>query len=192
MSDAELQEEEREVLLSIYDGDAAFKQLTPTTYQYKYGEDDDIKSLLLEISWGPSYPSEKPTINMNTFYNKHIVQEVKDKVVAHVEAEAEQWLGCAMTYTLFQSVQEHLADLLAPQPDTITDLNADTNKLTITDQNQLQEEPTKKVKKEQLSKAQKRRQWSRADGKGEKPRGWDWVDIVKHLSQTGSKQEQES
>lgn len=35
MSDAELQEEEREVLLSIYDGDLAFKQLTPTTFQYK-------------------------------------------------------------------------------------------------------------------------------------------------------------
>lgn len=22
---------------------------------------------------------------------------------------------------------------------------------------------------------------------GERPRGWDWVDIVKHLSQTGGK-----
>jgi hypothetical protein len=29
------QEEEREVLLSIYDGDPAFKQLSPTTFQYK-------------------------------------------------------------------------------------------------------------------------------------------------------------
>lgn len=38
MSDAELQEEEREVLLSIYDGDSAFKQLTPTTFQYKVRE----------------------------------------------------------------------------------------------------------------------------------------------------------
>jgi len=35
MSDAELQEEEREVLSSIYEGDPAFKQLTPTTFQYK-------------------------------------------------------------------------------------------------------------------------------------------------------------
>lgn len=45
----------------------------------------------------------------------------------------------------------------------------------------------KAPKKEQLSKAQKRRQWDRVEAKGEKPRGWDWVDIVKHLSQTGSK-----
>lgn len=54
------------------------------------------------------------------------------------------------------------------------------------------EENTKKPKKEHLSKAQKRKQWNKTDGKGEKPRGWDWVDIVKHLSQTGSKAEQES
>lgn len=56
----------------------------------------------------------------------------------------------------------------------------------------LQEETSKKTKKEQLTKSQKRRQWNRTDGKGEKPRGWDWVDIVKHLSQTGYKDNQES
>lgn len=30
-----LQEEEREALLSIYDGDEAFKQVSSTVYQYK-------------------------------------------------------------------------------------------------------------------------------------------------------------
>ncbi|XP_011862343.1 PREDICTED: RWD domain-containing protein 4 isoform X2 [Vollenhovia emeryi] len=170
MSDAELQEEEREVLLSIYDGDSAFKQLTPTTFQYKYGEDNDMKSFLLEISWGAAYPTEKPTINMNTFYNKHIVQEVKDKV----------------------SVQEHYADLVCMQPDSIADINSHTNKLKITEENQQAEETTRKPKKEHLSKAQKRRQWNKADGKGERPRGWNWVDIVKHLSQTGPRTEEES
>ncbi|XP_006608377.1 RWD domain-containing protein 4 [Apis laboriosa] len=192
MSDAELQEEEREVLLSIYDGDPAFKQLTPITFQYKYGEDNDMKSFLLEISWGTTYPSERPTINMNTFYNKHIVQEVKDKVVQHLKAEADQWLGSAMTYTLFQSVQEHFTELISAQPDTVVDLNSQINQLKIADEHQKLEETTKKPKKEHLTKAQKRRQWNKADGKGEKPRGWDWVDIVKHLSQTGPKQEQES
>lgn len=191
MSDAELQVEESEVLLSIYEGDTAFKQLTPTTFQYKYGEDNDMKSFLLEISWGPTYPSERPIINMNTFYNKHIVQEVKDKVVQHVETEADQWLGSAMTYTLFQSVQEHYAELISAQPDSV-DLNTQTSQLKIADENQQSEESTKRPKKEHLTKAQKRRQWNKADGKGERPRGWDWVDIVKHLSQTGPKQEQES
>lgn len=43
----------------------------------------------------------------------------------------------------------------------------------------------KEPKKEQLSKAQKRRQWSKCDTHGEQVRGWNWVDVVKHLSQTG-------
>ncbi|XP_046830981.1 RWD domain-containing protein 4 [Vespa crabro] len=192
MSDVELQEEEREVLLSIYEGDPAFNQLTPTTFQYKYGEDNDMKSFLLEISWSATYPSERPNINMNTFYNKHIVQEVKDELVKKLEAEADQWLGSAMTYTLFQYVQEHLTELLSMQPDSIAEINSQTSKLKISNENQQAEEAVKRPKKEQLSKAQKRRQWNKADGKGERPRGWDWVDIVKHLSQTGPKQEQES
>lgn len=39
-----------------------------------------------------------------------------------------------------------------------------------------------------LTKAQKRKQWDRVDNKGERPRGWNWVDIVHHLTQTGTKQ----
>lgn len=35
MSNLELQEEEREVLNSIYDGDDCYKQIDPTTHQYK-------------------------------------------------------------------------------------------------------------------------------------------------------------
>lgn len=35
MSTKELQDEEREVLSSIYDGDECFKQIDAKTYQYK-------------------------------------------------------------------------------------------------------------------------------------------------------------
>lgn len=66
----------------------------------------------------------------------HSVQEVKDMVVSHVEAEAEQWLGSAMTYTLFQSVQEHYANLISNQPESVTDINSYTSKLKIADENQ--------------------------------------------------------
>lgn len=31
----ELQNDEREALVSIYEGDKAFKEINPTTYQYK-------------------------------------------------------------------------------------------------------------------------------------------------------------
>ena len=47
-----------------------------------------------------------------------------------------------------------------------------------------------KQKKEQLSKNQKRRLYDKFGTQGMmqgKQRGWDWVDVVKHLSQTGVK-----
>lgn len=187
------QEEEREVLLSIYDGDPAFKHLPPTTFQYKYGEDERPKSFLLEISWGSSYPSEKPSVSMDTFYNKHVVQDVKERVVSQVNMEAEQYLGTAMTYTLFEFVKERLEELLAGQPESyISDVTESVDRITISGTQELESASKKSVKKEQLSKAQKRKQWDRVDGKGDKPRGWDWVDVVKHLSQTGSKQSPDS
>ena len=46
-----------------------------------------------------------------------------------------------------------------------------------------QSKPVKK--KENLSKNQKRRMWDRQNAAGERERGWDWVDVIKHLSQTG-------
>lgn len=189
--DAELQEEEREVLLSIYDGDPSFNQLSPITYQYKYGEDGHPKSFLLELSWGTRYPSEKPAVNMNAFYNKHLVDSVKQRITDFVLRESEQYLGEAMTYTLFESVKEKVLDLVTDQPETVTEKVI--NESTPQEQDETALSPKKNVvKKEQLSKAQKRKQWDRVDGKGEKPRGWDWVDIVKHLSQTGPKPLQES
>lgn len=44
----------------------------------------------------------------------------------------------------------------------------------------------KAEKKEQLTKAQKRRILNRQE-KGEYPRGWNWVDIIHHLSSTSQK-----
>ena len=44
---------------------------------------------------------------------------------------------------------------------------------------------TIKQPKEHLTKAQKRKMGSRLDNRGELPRGYDWVDVIKHLSQTG-------
>ncbi len=45
-----------------------------------------------------------------------------------------------------------------------------------------------KEKKENLTKAQKRRITERTNFKGERERGWNWVDVVKHLCQTGVSQ----
>lgn len=67
---------------------------------------------------------------------EYSVQDVKDNVLKHVEAEAHQWLGSAMTYTLFQSVQEHYLELISAQPESIIDLNSQTSQLKITEDKQ--------------------------------------------------------
>ncbi|XP_044271498.1 RWD domain-containing protein 4 [Tribolium madens] len=183
MSETELQDEEREVLSSIYDGDNCFKQISSNTFQYKFGESDAMKSFLLEIQWGEKYPNEAPKVNMDTFYNKHITKPLKDKIVSVVEEEALQFLGMSMTYSLFEFIKEKFEELMLEQPEEIIET------VEKSPSPELEQTTSQKVpKKEHLTKAQKRRQWNRIDSKGEKPRGWNWVDIVKHLSQTGPKE----
>lgn len=108
-----------------------------------------------------------------------------------LKEEAEQWLGCGMTYTLFECLKERIDELTAEQPEHALVQSIDLEKVGISAiQISDNTESTKKEpRKEQLTKAQKRRQWERADHKGDRPRGWNWVDIVKHLSQTGYKEE---
>ncbi|XP_023945776.2 RWD domain-containing protein 4 [Bicyclus anynana] len=175
--DAEQQADEIEVLKSIYEGDDNFKQVDATTYQYKYI--DGEKSFILEITWGPTYPTEKPGFNLEIFYNQNLLPSVKEKILSILNTEADQWVGCAMTYTLFECLKEKVSEILAEQTEEA--IVARIEKIAVTEQT----ESKKPEKKEQLSKSQKRRAWDRAEvGRaGEKPRGWDWVDIVKHLSQ---------
>ncbi|GFO16398.1 RWD domain-containing protein 4-like protein [Plakobranchus ocellatus] len=188
MSSTELQEEELEVLRSIYDGDPCFKALNDTVFQYKYGEDGSYKSFIVEVSWSPAYPEELPTINMDAFYNNHIIQTVKDAVKTGVLQQAEELLGMSMTFSLFEWVKDNLDTLLAEQPEA----PVVQPKATVTaSEEKSPPVSTPKEKKETLSKSQKRRMFDRFGATMDKPRGWNWVDIIKHLSQTGSQKQDE-
>ncbi|XP_034252613.1 RWD domain-containing protein 4 isoform X2 [Thrips palmi] len=188
MSDAEQQTDEQEVLMSIYDGDPSFKQVSPTVYQYKYGDDGASRSFVLEISWGPTYPSVKPAFNLEAFYNRNLLPSVKETIISYIDTEAEQYLGMPVTYTIFESIKEKLDELLKEQPETLQSVTASMERVQL-GASCATESDKPKEKKEHLTKAQKRRQWDKADSKGQKARGWDWVDVVKHLCQTGSKAE---
>ncbi|XP_067931412.1 RWD domain-containing protein 4-like isoform X2 [Watersipora subatra] len=175
----------REVLLSIYEGDDDFFDITPTQYQYKIGEDGDNKSAIIEVSWGENYPEELPTIHLDVFYNKHLLQEVKDAIKSALTTEAENLLGCGSTYTLFEYAKENKEDLMQLQTDKVVIEEAKPEQAIAT-------ETVKagKQKKEQLSKNQKRRLYDKFGTQGMmegKQRGWNWVDLIRHLSQTGSK-----
>lgn len=188
----DMQQEELEVLESIYLGDDCFKQINNTTFQYKCGEDGSPKSMLLEICWGEMYPDEKPVINLNTFYNNHLDKTSKDYLCKQISEQADDMLGCAMTYTLFEWVKENLETLmgsiannLPPPPPLISHPEDVKNEKNQKDEKQ----PKVKKPKEQLTKNQKKKLFDRVGNRGEVARGADWVDVIKHLSQTGFKLE---
>ena len=78
--EAELQAEELEVLRSIYEGDSCYTSPSDTKHQYKFGEDGASRSFIIEVAWGEEYPNQLPNIDMDSFYNKHLLQQVKEHV----------------------------------------------------------------------------------------------------------------
>ncbi|CRK86757.1 CLUMA_CG000589, isoform A [Clunio marinus] len=199
MSEEEQQAEEIEALTSIYEGDTFYKQLNKTTFQYKYGEEENGKGFIVEIIWGDSYPNELPKISMDSYFNRNISSSFKLKIIDILKTEGENWIGCGMTYTLFECLKEQLAELLTELENEIK--NNELNKMSenldrinlcpIITTTSTKETPIA-GKKEQLTKSQKRRMWERTDNKGQRQRGWDWVDIIRHLSQTGSSKDESS
>ncbi|XP_052244856.1 RWD domain-containing protein 4-like isoform X2 [Dreissena polymorpha] len=164
-----------------------FKEIGPTTFQYKYGEDNSYRSLIVEISWVDNYPDTPPNINLDTFYNKHIIDRVKSKIRNSLLEQTADLEGTAMTYSLFEWVKEHYDDLIADQPESASMASSKSEDSIL---EEIQDESSKKKeRKEQLTKHQKRRLYEKmGNATGEKPRGWNWVDIVKHLSQTGGQE----
>lgn len=134
----------------------------------------------MEFRWPPDYPTMcGPTLNLDLFYNKNLIVEAKEKILTRLKEEMNNLSGIPMTFSLIEFIKENFDDLLSEQPLQI--VNAST----------IDEAPHDSVssknveKKEHLSKAQKRKMWDRGEGGGEKERGWNWVDIIKHLSQSG-------
>jgi len=192
----ELQQEELEVLRSIYDGDEHFKEQSPTAFQYKIGVESDPKSVLLEVSWRENYPEELPVFNLDTFYNKHLASTFKSYFSGLLTEQAEPMRGMAMTYSLFEYAKENIDDIFAHQPTTeaasapVCSTREEQGENRSTESGSCAGTTKGKEKKEQLTKSQKRKIINRQDVNGEMPRGWNWVDIVKHLCQTGKGPEQ--
>lgn len=191
MSSQEQQQEEVEVLQSIYDGDANFKQVNPTTYQYKFGEDGSYRSFVVELAWGETYPEVLATINLDVFYNKHLIDSVRTAIKSGLEEQMADLIGMPMTFTLFEWVKDNLDSLLADQPDAPIPVASSQASPTASAGDQ--PAAVKKERKEQLTKAQKRRMMDKFGANAEeRPRGWNWVDVVKHLSQTGGQKTETS
>ncbi|XP_015282459.1 PREDICTED: RWD domain-containing protein 4 isoform X3 [Gekko japonicus] len=151
------------------------------------GDNGDPKAFLIEISWPEAYPQTAPAISMDAFFNNAISSGVKQSILNKLMKEVEVNLGTSMTYTIFEYAKDNRELLMENQPvNTVTALN----NCTSAGHPDTAQPNKKKEKKEQLSKTQKRKLADKTDHKGELPRGWNWVDVIKHLSKTGSKDDE--
>uniref|UniRef100_A0A803T276 RWD domain containing 4 n=1 Tax=Anolis carolinensis TaxID=28377 RepID=A0A803T276_ANOCA len=187
MTANEDQEMELEALRSIYEGDECFRELSPISFQYRIGENGDTKAFLIEISWPETYPQAAPVISMDAFFNNAISPAVKQSILNKLMEEVEVNLGTSMTYTIFEYAKDNKELFMENQPAlTVTALN----NCIPTGHSDVVQPSKKKEKKEQLTKTQKRKLADKTDSKGELPRGWNWVDVIKQLSKTGSKDDE--
>ncbi|XP_067838646.1 RWD domain-containing protein 4 [Heptranchias perlo] len=176
MTDNEDQAMELEALRSIYEGDECFKELSPASFQYRVGNLGDPKAFLLEISWPEMYPELAPNISMNAFFNNSISPSVKQNIIAKLNEQVEANLGTAMMYTLFEWAKENQEQLMENHHPLVTGMTISMTENTGTSNTSAAK---KKERKEQLSKSQKRKLADKTDNRGELPRGWNWVDVVK-------------
>ncbi|XP_058276769.1 RWD domain-containing protein 4 isoform X2 [Hirundo rustica] len=175
MAANEDQEMELEALRSIYEGDLCFRELSPVSFQYRIGESGDPKAFLIEVSWPETYPQTAPVISMDAFFNNTISSAIKQSILDKLMVEVEANLGTAMTYTLFEYAKDNKEVFMENQPvNTVTSVS---NNISIGTPDVPPSK--KKEKKEQLSKTQKRKLADKTDNKGELPRGWNWVDVIK-------------
>lgn len=141
----------------------------------------------MEFEWGAEYPNVLPTVNLDIFFNRDVAQVVKDGVAAAVREEGDQYLGMSMTFSLIEFLKENFDRLMADQPEHTT-VSQVTESLENLDTEE--EVSEKKEKKEHLTKAQKRARWKQGGlDVGDRERGWNWIDVIKHLAQTGGKPE---
>ncbi|XP_061138097.1 RWD domain-containing protein 4 [Syngnathus typhle] len=174
MTANEDQEMELEALRSIYEGDECFKVLSPVSFQLRIGGLDDSKAFILDITWPETYPKTGPQISLDGFFNNRITPETKQVILSKLEEQVEANLGDAMTYTLFEWAKDNQEDLMENHRPMVTAVN-----LTPSGEAVPNATGKKKERKEQLTKAQKRRIINRTDNKGELPRGWNWIDVIK-------------
>lgn len=104
-------------------------------------------------------------------------------------------VGCAMTYTLFEAIKEHLTELLDDletdkKNESLNSVTENVKTIQLAPVIKTSSENPEAVKKEQLTKSQKRKMWERTDNKGQLQRGWNWVDIIRHLSQTANSKDE--
>ncbi|MCO5590963.1 hypothetical protein L7F22_044939, partial [Adiantum nelumboides] len=95
---------------------------------------------------------------------------------------ASSLIGESMCYTILEWLKDKLPEFYSMKPVFVEE---DTEDLAAGHSQYDHKDPNsgRKDIKGKMTKAQKRRYFDRFGAAAEKPRGWDWVSIISHLSQ---------
>lgn len=140
---------------------------------------------------GIDYPHEKPTIQI---ISMDIPEEEKKRLQESLLAACEDCMGMAMTYVLSSTLgtlltdwhEDSLAKVKAGSVCIriifhVQSVTAEVAEETVVDTSSL-----KSTSSEVKTKAQKRREQNGWEKVGERPRGWNWVDVMSHLRKTAN------
>jgi len=175
---------------------------------FEQEQTEQKKVVVLEFEYPSQYPNQLPILKLDTSQNDFLTKEGKAKIIDALNIQAEPLLGTPMIYTLVEHLRAEFPTFVNSETTIPMKKEGDMNKSlwesviskqieeTADDKaRKLQMEAARQAKLEEkqekqnnkLSKAQKRRMVEQIDQKtGEKPRGWNWVDVIAHLSKKGS------
>ncbi|VDM25178.1 unnamed protein product [Hydatigera taeniaeformis] len=174
--------EEKAVLESIYTPEE-LSISDDYKIQFRLGTPGTLGSFVVNITWPKGYPFIPPVVDLDEFCNHHVPQSMRDSIIKEVNELASQNSGEPLTFTLIEHLRENMDEYAKQLKDFKKRSTNSTVKQLETEEAMVKR---KTVEKEVLTKAQKRKQLDRLDEKGNLPRGWNWVDVVKHLRQTGA------
>ncbi|VUZ45193.1 unnamed protein product [Hymenolepis diminuta] len=172
--------EERIVLESIYTSEE-INITDDYKIQFRVGTPGTLESFVVNITWPLDYPYIPPIIDFNEFCNLNMPRVLQESLLSELNEIASQNVGESHTFTLI----EHLRDNFETYAQQIRDAKKRPKERAFESVVAEDMEAKKGKKDTALTKAQKRRQINRFDSDGNLPRGWNWVDVIKHLRQTG-------
>eukprot|EP00210_Caulerpa_lentillifera_P006387 g6101.t1 len=125
----------------------------------------------------PRYPDEAPVFTLTSLENTMYSSEAKRQLQQALEVESASMIGDQMVFPLTEWLKDNL-----PQYVEISKQELRRDETDVTRSAPAPVPETKQVSKDKMTKAQKRRFYSRFGAVDEKPRGWNWVDVISHLS----------
>ncbi|CAD7700668.1 unnamed protein product [Ostreobium quekettii] len=140
------------------------------------GEQPQGMSLYLELSFPDGYPAVAPVYDLSNTNNVAFSNSVRSRLLTGLTQQAEELLGEQMVYNLVEWVRDTLPNIVQEEQDS------EVHKTLDPEERAQPSTKPEKERKEKMTKAQKRRYYDKYGAVEEKPRGWNWVDIISHLS----------